>query len=200
MNYQEKALGHFKTICIHKYYVFQNCCKAGIPMRGLLHDLSKFTPVEFLESTKYFQGNRSPINACKDANGVSKAWLHHKGRNPHHYEYWQDDFDHGGMPLKMPFICALELVCDYLAAGQAYNKEKFTYSQEYEWWENKCRNPVAMHPQTRRFVDLMLLTMKEENSNDVLEIGRARRVFTLAEFHAIHESCRKGRNNNEDKL
>ena len=74
-----KALKHFKTICIHKFWVFHYCRKAGIPFKGLVHDLSKFSPVEFFESVKYFQGDRSPIDACKAENGWSKAWMHHKG-------------------------------------------------------------------------------------------------------------------------
>ena len=181
MNFKERFLGHLKTVCKHKYYVFINCCKAGMPIRGLLHDLSKFTPSEFLESVKYYQGTRSPIDACKEVNGVSKAWLHHKGRNPHHYEYWQDNFDHGGIPLQMPFTYALELVCDYLAAGMAYKGKDFTYDGEYEWWKMKKSKPIAMHPQTKLFVEMMLYDMKRHNSNFVLTKQRAYKVYDKAE-------------------
>lgn len=87
---------HFKKICVHKYWVFYYCCKVGISIQGLLHDMSKFSPTEFWESVKYYQGNISPIDACKKENGWSSAWMHHKGKNKHHYEYWQDDFDNGG--------------------------------------------------------------------------------------------------------
>ena len=113
----KNAVGHLKTVCTHKKYVFINCLYAGMPIRGLLHDLSKFSPTEFLEGVKYYQGTRSPIDACKEENGYSEAWMHHKGRNRHHYEYWQDSFDKGGIPLQMPFKDAHELVCDYLGAG-----------------------------------------------------------------------------------
>ena len=82
---------HLKKILVHKYWVFYFCCKAGIPWQGITHDLSKFSPVEFWESVKYYQGNRSPIDACKEENGYSMAWQHHKGRNPHHYEYWHSE-------------------------------------------------------------------------------------------------------------
>ena len=92
---------HFKIVTIHRWYVFLNCCKAGMPIRGLCHDLSKYSKTEFNESVKYFQGNRSPIDACKEEKGYSMAWMHHKGRNPHHYEYWQDNFDKGGQPIQM---------------------------------------------------------------------------------------------------
>ena len=81
-----KFFGHLKTVCKHKYYVFKYCCKAGIPVEGIFHDMSKFSPIEFWESVKYYQGNRSPIDACKEENGWSACWLHHKGRNKHHYQ------------------------------------------------------------------------------------------------------------------
>jgi hypothetical protein len=83
-----KILKHFCLICRHKFYVFYWCCKVGIPFRGIVHDLSKFSPTEFWESVKYYSGTGSPINTSKKLNGYSKAWLHHKGRNKHHYEYW----------------------------------------------------------------------------------------------------------------
>lgn len=172
---------HFVTVCNHKKYVFRNCVKAGIPVRGILHDLSKFSPTEFFESVKYYQGTRSPIDACKEANGYSNAWLHHKGRNRHHYEYWQDNFDYGGTHLQMPYKDALELVCDYLGAGMAYSKDSFTYEGEYAWWENKKKGHIAMHPQTLLFVEYMLLRMKHENSNNCLKPSISKKIYDMAE-------------------
>ena len=160
---------HLNKILVHKYWVFYFCCKAGIPWQGITHDLSKFSPVEFCESVKYYQGNRSPIDACKEENGYSMAWQHHKGRNPHHYEYWQDNFDNGGTPLKMPYKYALEMVCDYLGAGRAYMGKSFTLDKEWQWWLGKCSKPIAMHPQTKKFVNSILWKIKEDNSYDALK-------------------------------
>lgn len=175
-----KAINHFILITKHKWYVLKNCIKAGIIWRGIKHDLSKYSPTEFLESIKYFVGNDSPINVCKRENGWSKAWLHHKGRNTHHYEYWQDNFDKGGQPLEMPYKDALEMVCDYIAAGQAYMKNGFTYDAEYDWWKGKCKNPLAMHSNTKRFIDLMLGTMAQEGNNDCLRKKRSQFYYSLA--------------------
>ena len=89
-------------------------------------------------------------DACKEINGYSMAWFHHRGRNYHHYEMWQDDFDHGGKPLLMPYKYFAEMVCDYLAAGRAYQGKNFSFKSELEWWEKKreyCampENQVAM--------------------------------------------------------
>ena len=108
------------------------------------------------------------------------AWQHHKGRNPHHYEYWQDNFDNGGTPLQMPYRYALELICDYLGAGQAYSKSKINkrfYINEYEWWANKSTKPLAFHPQTKNFVSTMLRTMAKEGSNDCLRPFRSKYIY-----------------------
>ena len=147
---------HFNKICKHKFWVGYYCFKMGIPWRGITHDLSKFSPVEFWEGVKYYQGTSSPIDACKADKGYSKAWLHHKGRNDHHYEYWEDNFDQGGKSLQMPFPCVCELIADYLGAGRAYMGKNFSYEAEYEWWKNKMSKPLAMDPRTKYFINLIL--------------------------------------------
>lgn len=168
---------HFNKVCTHKRCVAKHCFKAKLYWRGITHDLSKFSPIEFWESVKYYNGIKSPIDICKEQNGYSKAWLHHKGRNRHHYEYWVDNFDKGGEPLKMPYKDVLELVCDYLGAGQAYFGKRFSYSIEYGWWLTKIKNPLAMHPHTKEFINIMLFTMAKENSNDILRPERSKRIY-----------------------
>ena len=187
MNIITKAFKHFKTVCTHKRCVFLACCKADIPWQGIKHDMSKFSPVEFFESIKYYSGTDSPINACKKENGISYAWLHHKGRNKHHYEYWQDNFDQGGQPLQMPYKYAIEQVCDYIGAGRAYMGDNFSYKAEYEWWKNRIKNPIKMHPQTLSFTESMLKTMAEENSSNVLCYTRSHEIYVLEEtmYHLI---------------
>ena len=153
---------HLGKILKHKWWVFYYCCKAGIPWRGIKHDMSKFSPTEFWESVRYYQGSRSPIDACKEENGVSKAWLHHKGRNRHHYEYWQDNFDKGGEPLKMPYKDAVEMLCDYLGAGRAYMGKDFTYKAEWQWWLRKNQTNLAMHPSSKEFISCVLINLAHD--------------------------------------
>ena len=85
-----KPWKHLKTILKHKRLVRQGCFKVGLYRQGIFHDMSKFSPVEFWVGAKYFQGNMSPNNAERKDKGLSYAWLHHKGRNKHHLEYWID--------------------------------------------------------------------------------------------------------------
>ena len=86
-----KMTKHLWLVLRHTHAVFIHCAKCGIPLRGLLHDLSKFSPVEFFESVRYYHGARSPLAVCREEKGLSMAWLHHKGRNRHHLEYWVDE-------------------------------------------------------------------------------------------------------------
>ena len=161
----KNAFLHFKKICIHKYWVGYYCFKLGIPFQGITHDLSKFSPTEFFESVKYYQGTRSPIDACKEVNGYSMGWFHHRGRNPHHYEYWQDNFDKGGEPVMIPKKYAVEMLCDYLGAARAYMGEKFSYTNELEWWKKKTSKNISMHPKTKYFIDKMMNMLADWDDN-----------------------------------
>ena len=156
--------GHFKTICTHKKWVFHYCHIAGIPVQGVLHDLSKFHPVEFFEGVKYYDGSRSPVDVCKELYGYSKAWQHHRGRNKHHYEMWVEYYDHGGRGIVMPYKYIVEMVCDFLAAGKAYMKNNFSYEAEWQWWVKKKSNNILMHPATIIFVDTILAQLVQTGS------------------------------------
>ena len=119
-----KALQHLQTINHHKYLVMKECFEVGLYKQGLLHDMSKYSPTEFLVGCRYYQGNRSPNNAEREATGYSWAWLHHKGRNKHHYEYWIDYSvipGEGMVGLKMPLRYVVEMFMDRIAASQRRN-------------------------------------------------------------------------------
>ena len=125
--------GHLKTITKHKWIVFKLSIKAGIPIRGLLHDLSKYSLTEFIESAKYYQGGkRSPIAKAREIQNYSKAWLHHKGRNKHHLEYWYD-FEMENPPI-IPLKYAIEMVCDKLAASIVYEGKNWKKESELKYW------------------------------------------------------------------
>lgn len=149
-----KLFKHLKTVITHKWYVFIYMCKCGYIWRGIMHDMSKFSWTEFSESVKYYNGKRSPIDVCKKENGYSLAWLHHKGRNKHHYEYWIDYLDDGGIPIEMPRKYAIELICDWIAAGRTYAHnagKKFTYVDELEYVKWKL-GIAKMHENTKKYI------------------------------------------------
>ena len=61
----KNVVEHFCTITKHRWVVFKLCTKVGEPWRGLVHDLSKYSPTEFWEGVRYFNGHHSPITDCK---------------------------------------------------------------------------------------------------------------------------------------
>ena len=89
-NYFKNAIGHFKTITKHKLLVMRYCFSIGLYKQGLLHDLSKYSFTEFRTGILYYRGYKSPNGVERIETGTSEAWLHHKGRNKHHFEYWCD--------------------------------------------------------------------------------------------------------------
>ena len=136
MKYITKLLKYIKLVVIHKHYVFLASIECGIPFRGLCHDLSKFSPIELFNSAKYYTGDRSPIDNEKDEKGYSYAWLHHRGHNPHHWEYWIDNLSSGGEALKMPLKYVKELICDWVGAGKAYDFEHWNYDVPFKRFVN----------------------------------------------------------------
>lgn len=156
---------HFKTVCKHKNYVLRECAACGILWQGLTHDLSKFGITEFCSSARYFQGHRSPIEAEKETTGYSAAWLHHKGHNKHHWEYWTDFADDGSIIAnEIPIKYVVEMVCDWVGAGKAYNKEKWTQNTPIQYYA-KVRKGRYFHPNTERLL-LEFLTLISDQGLD----------------------------------
>jgi len=127
---------HLHLVNKHRYIVFKLTCRAGIPFRGLIHDLSKYSPIEFFEGVKYYNGKKSPIAFCKKEKGYSKAWLHHKGKNKHHFEYWYDYSAPNNKPV-IPYKYTVEMICDTLAAGIVYKGKEWTQSYQLEYHKNR---------------------------------------------------------------
>ena len=157
---------HFRKIQTHRKWVRHYCFGIGLYKQGLLHDLSKYSPTEFFESVKYYQGTSSPIDASKAENGYSMAWFHHRGRNLHHHVMWIDNFDEtGGTPILMPYQYFAEMICDYLAAGRAYMGKDFTFAAENEWWKKKRAKGLAMPEKQMKMIDFIFDTLAEREES-----------------------------------
>lgn len=161
-----KALQHFITITHHKLYVMRHCFCVGLYWQGICHDLSKYMPSEFGIGCKYYQGDRSPNNAEREATGCSTAWLHHKGRNKHHYEYWIDYGPAipgmpGMIPMKMPKKYVVEMFMDRVAASKIYLKSKYTDSAALEYYKNGLAIGM-IHDDTRALLEEMLYMLAEK--------------------------------------
>lgn len=169
---------HFMTITHHRHLVIAHCFRAGIPLRGLLHDLSKYAPVEFVPGAKYWRGNCSPNVGEREATGVSRAWLHHKGRNKHHFEYWTDYVPaaHGMAGVPMPDKCIIEMFCDRVAASKTYLGADYTDAAPLEYYERmKCH--YLIHPQTAQKLHRLLRMLAERGERETFAtIRRERRA------------------------
>ena len=167
-----KLIIHLRTIFIHKKWVFYYAKLCGIPFQGIIHDLSKFSPKELFINVKYVVIGKSPIDIQKQEIGYSFVWLHHKGHNPHHYEYWMDKFDDGCYITRMPLKYTIEMLCDYLAANKAYNGKDATFESQLAWWQIQ-RNIRKMHPDNILFLDKVFDKLKDyevknKNINEIL--------------------------------
>ena len=157
------ALKHFITVTRHRHKVFVHCVKVGIPLQGLLHDLSKYSLTEFVPGAKYYRGNRSPNEAEREDKGYSKAWMHHKGRNKHHFEYWTDyspatkQLD----PVEMPLNYVKEMFCDRVAAGKVYKGKDYNDKCPLEYFlKGKARRRI--HPKTSDLLESWLEMLANE--------------------------------------
>ncbi len=154
---------HLSTITKHRRAVFRHARRAGIAWQGFTHDLSKFSHIEFWQGARHYQGNRSPNEGEREENGYSVAWMHHKGRNRHHYEWWIDidPVTHRYTPVEMPMNYLAEMFCDRVAASKIYLKDKYTDDAALHYFERgNAKN--AMHPTTAATLHAWLKQLAEE--------------------------------------
>ena len=176
MNIKENFKGHLSTINHHKMEVMRLCFKVGLYKQGLMHDLSKYSPKEFISGVVFYTGDKSPNTTERRVTGKSEAWLHHKGRNRHHFEYW---IDYGQEPgsamqgMKMPVKYVVEMFCDRVAACKTYYKENYNDSMPFEYF-NKNRKHYMMHPETMELLGKMLIMLKRCGEEDTLVYIRER--------------------------
>ena len=164
-----KAFQHFRTITRHRHEVIKNCFRAGIPWQGLKHDLSKYSWTEFSQGAKFWQGTRSPNDREREIKGYSDAWVHHKGRNRHHFEYWSDysPVDRIMRPVEMPVRYVVEMFCDRVAASKIYQGDKYTDESALTYFMNgKHRRSAIIHPATSDLIESFLKKLAEDGEKE----------------------------------
>lgn len=182
----KKATAHFHTITHHKIEVAKGCWAVGLYRQGILHDLSKYSPTEFLVGARYYQGTRSPNNAEREDRGYSSSWLHHKGRNLHHFEYWLDyatrpeigDSKFPIVPAKMPGRYVIEMYMDRVAACKTYLGENYTQSAPLAYY-NGGATWKFLHPDTRVLLERLLHMLDEEGE-------AATNAYIRAHLYSVH--------------
>ena len=174
----KNLIGHFMTITKHRHLVIKHCKKAGVLWQGLRHDLSKYSPTEFLPGIKYYTGQRSPNEGERAENGYSLAWIHHKGRNRHHFEYWTDysPVTKRIEPVKMPVSYVAEMFCDRVAASKIYLGKNYTQHHPIEYFERGRANRV-IHKQTSELLELWLRTLDEKGESEAFKLIKNTTVY-----------------------
>ena len=163
-----KIIQHFRTITKHKIKVMKLCFRIGLYKQGLLHDMSKYSPCEFMTGVRYYQGDKSPNSAERSEKGYSLAWLHHKGRNKHHWEFWVDFTRHGLVPAKMPTCYVLEMFCDRIAASMTYQGERYQDTFPLAYYE-RGKHTYIMHPDTRALLEELLIHLHNHGLNETID-------------------------------
>lgn len=170
MNRIKKLFGHFHTVTHHRHIVIKNCARAGILSQGLKHDLSKYSPTEFIPGVKYYTGDRSPNEGERRDLGYSKAWIHHKGRNKHHFEYWHDinmeTKKYQYMP--MPYRYVAEMFCDRVAASKVYKGKKYKDSDPLEYFKRGGAKDT-MSQKTRVELEELLTMLAEKGEKETFK-------------------------------
>ena len=162
-----QAWKHFKTITKHKLLVMQGCFKVGLYWQGLTHDLSKYSPTEFSVGIRYFQGNRSPNGAEREDKGYSEAWMHHKGRNRHHWEYWTDMLpgtrSYEAVPMQRKYLA--EMVMDRIAACKVYQGDAYTDASALTYLL-RSREKIMMHKKTLQELEYLLTMLRDRGETE----------------------------------
>lgn len=169
MNGFARFFAHFSTITRHRLLVMRYCFRAGIGLRGMLHDLSKYSPAEFSAGVRYYQGDRSPNAKEREVLGYSAAWMHHKGRNRHHFEYWNDIDPNTKQygPVEMPIRFVKEMFCDRVAAGRIYRGAAYTDAYPLTYFRaGNARS--QMHPRTAAILEQWLVMLAEQGEDATL--------------------------------
>lgn len=149
-----KFFSHLKTVRTHRRAVRHFAFKMGIPLQGLVHDLSKYSLKE-LSQYKYYTGYCSPHEAMRNDIGYSTSWYHHRNKNKHHWEYWIDSLERK-TAVKMPYKYVIEMFCDMCAAGYAYNPKKWQPADTTKYWYNHNGSHRIIHPQTNWLLTTLL--------------------------------------------
>ena len=166
--------GHLKTVNRHRRLVRKYCFRLGLYWQGLTHDLSKYSPLEFWAGVKYFQGDHSPNDAQRREYGYSASWLHHKGRNRHHFEYWTDySLDGSGIAgVEMPKKYVAEMFCDRLAASKVYRGKDFQPGDPYKFFLHGKEKRLLIHPATSELLERILLVLRDQGEDATFDYVR----------------------------
>lgn len=157
---------HFNYTTRHKFYVMIECFKRGLILRGLAHDLSKYTPSEFAGYANFFfnpDGTRkahTDLNSREVKKAFDDAWDHHQYMNDHHWQFW---IRLSGEPNEMSKEATDEMICDWIGAAKA------NYQNEPDiplpWYIQK-ESGLVLHENTRKYIEEQIGFVRSSNDTN----------------------------------
>ena len=139
---------YLKYLIRHKWYVFKGCVKYGLVWQGIVHDLSKLMPTEFIQYAKYFASGKKTY--------IEYKWLDHMHRNRHHWQYWiVIDNEGNDYTLRMPDRYVKEMLCDWMAVAKEEQPKGKDIQHVVDWYKAR-RNVIRLHELSRRCLEVTL--------------------------------------------
>ncbi len=174
---------HLKVVRTHRKYVRRMCFKMGIPWQGLVHDLSKYSLKE-LSIAKFYDGHRSPHEVARQQLGYSPAWMFHKNRNKHHWEYWLDNQDGiDFIPVKIPYKYVIEMFCDMTGASKAYNPKNWQPKMVWDYWENRCKGKRIMHTESEYLLEKLIWNLYQNGEKGFIKKYKQMKPYLKREYN-----------------
>ena len=152
-NILKTFLPYLRYVLRHKWYVLVECCKMGVPWRGIVHDWSKFSPAEWRPYALSFYGPWEYEGRPQWlVEAMDRAWLHHQHCNDHHWQHWvlvQDDDPTVALPI--PDRVRREMLADWRGANRAQ-----TGGDHLAQWYAGHKDKMQLHPDTREWIEAHL--------------------------------------------
>ena len=113
--------------------------------------------------------------------GYSVAWMHHKGRNRHHFEYWTDfsTVENRYLPVAMPPVYFVEMLCDRISASRVYKGAAYTDRSALDYFM-RGQARTRMHPETAALLEGWLRTLAEHGEREAF--AEVRRAVKLGKY------------------
>lgn len=178
----QKFFKHLHLVNTHRRYVRKMCFKMGIPWRGLVHDLSKYSHKEF-SIYKFYNGKQSPHEVARKELGYSPSWLFHKARNKHHWEYWLDNNgDSNFIPVKIPYKYVIEMFCDFVGAGKAYMKKSWTAEAPLNYWNKEYPKRLYQN-ETKALLSYLFIKMKDLGEDNFVKFYKENKQILKSAYN-----------------
>jgi hypothetical protein len=150
----------------HKFYVYQEAraLKVG-RWQALIHDWSKFLPVEFRAYCNFFERRKK---TGPHLNAFKRAWLHHIHQNPHHWQHYVLVNDDGSREaVEIPEKYVREMLADWRGMRRTLGMNP----DGGQIWYQAHRDSFVFHPKTRQLLE------------ELLELPHAKRLSYVGASH-----------------